>query len=287
MMSHPAHFDETKIERRHVQEAIQRFLSNPPDHRAPRSAYLVHAGQRLPAKLLVGMAHEIATGHRPISEEYTGGRASVRVLEKLGFETLYLATPPKSGQRNPEKSRRRAALRRLLEREFGPASLEHSFDSICVPDLVERQGLDPRIERVLAAVEAHRGYTVCGQKGRALKFDFYFERARLLLEFDERQHFTLPRAASLRSYPRGVRLGYDKLRWLALSEELRRGDNCPKYRDEQRALYDAIRDFAPSALGLAPLVRVFEDEVAWEREGPKSVNTRHLVSHIRRVIASV
>jgi hypothetical protein len=48
------------------------------------------------------------------------------------------------------------------------------------------------------------------------------------------------------------------------------GDNDPAWRDEQRALYDSIRDLLVAQVGLLPVIRVFEDDVHWEREGDRS-----------------
>ena len=105
-----------------------------------------------------------------------------------------------------------------------------------------------------------------GQINRKLAFDFYVPKVDLVIEFDERQHFTPPRAASLLAYPDDVELGFDRQRWISLSEQIKAGDNSPIYRDEQRAFYDSIRDITAPKFGLRPVIRIFEEDVIWEKE---------------------
>jgi len=276
-------FDEKLIQRKHVQAAIARYLRERPKHRPSRSAFLIHRGERLPAKMILKMAFAEATGEMPASETLTGGRASVRVLSSLGFETVYDKPPAQSGRRNPVKNRRREAFRRILAERWGEVETERRFDNLCVPDLGDRASLDPVLRRVLEAIESHRGKQVQGRKGHRLAFDLYLPAARVGIEFDERQHFTPLRAAALRAYPADAPLGFDRKRWIALSEEIRAGDNSPEYRDEQRAFYDAIRDLGAPGIGLRPVVRVFEEDVKWEQEGEDSAGAKRILAEIERL----
>jgi hypothetical protein len=144
--------------------------------------------------------------------------------------------------------------------------IEKKLDGVRVPDLTNRGGMDPTIQRVLERVEKARQRTISGRAGWVLAFDFFLPSVDLAIEFDERQHFTPLRAVALDAYPTGVSLGFDKERWIQLSEGIRAGDNNPAYRDEQRAFYDAIRDLMAPRIGLRPVVRIFEDDVRWEAE---------------------
>ncbi|MCK4444157.1 MAG: hypothetical protein KAW09_06415, partial [Thermoplasmata archaeon] len=87
----------------------------------------------------------------------------------------------------------------------------------------------------------------------------------LILEFDESQHFTAPRKIALENYPEELILGYDKNRWRTLCEQIDAKDNDPAcvYRDEQRAWYDALKDFLPTMMGLSPTVRLYSKDVHW------------------------
>ena len=59
------------------------------------------------------------------------------------------------------------------------------------------------------------------------------------------QHFTKPREIALGLYPQNIPYGFSVERWRKLCESLDKRDNDPPYRDEQRAWYDTLRDFAP------------------------------------------
>jgi hypothetical protein len=213
----------------------------------------------LPNKILRLAFHDL-TGRMPASEQLTGGRASVRVLTNLGFDAIDEKPPPRSN-RNPEKNARRAAFRRALVTRFGEANVEEKVPALCVPDLAERKSIDSDLMGTLVAVESVRGLSIQGRKNHVLRCDFYLPAHRMIIEFDERQHFTLPRAASLRAYPTTVPLGFDKERWIALCEEIQAADNDPFYRDEQRAFYDSIRDIVAPKMGFKPVVRIFEQDI--------------------------
>jgi hypothetical protein len=58
-------------------------------------------------------------------------------------------------------------------------------------------------------------------------------------------------------------LGFSRERWLQLCAELNRHDNSPPYRDEQRAWFDTLRDFAPACLGLQPVARIYAGAAIW------------------------
>jgi hypothetical protein len=83
------------------------------------------------------------------------------------------------------------------------------------------------------------------------------------VEFDEAQHFTRPRALALERYAASLNVGFSRQRWLQLCAELNRHDNSPPYRDEQRAWFDMLRDFAPACLGLQPVVRIYAGTAVW------------------------
>jgi hypothetical protein len=220
-------FDERLIERKHVKSAIERYCSEKPKHHAAKSAFLLWNGERLPAKYILRLSFQMATGCLPNAETLTGGRASVRVLKQLGFDTIY--EKPKSP--GPIKHERRKILKKVLESLYGTVHTEWKSDEIWVPDLTNRDGIDPEVRIVLDAVESHRGRIVKGRKGHRLAFDFYLTELKLPIEFDERQHFTPLRTVSLRNYPQGAQVGFDLQRWIGLSEKIRAGDNDPPYRD--------------------------------------------------------
>ncbi|MDE2185067.1 MAG: hypothetical protein KGJ78_18795, partial [Alphaproteobacteria bacterium] len=96
-----------------------------------------------------------------------------------------------------------------------------------------------------------------------LRCDFYVPRANLIIEYDERQHFTEPRALTLELYP-SLSLGFDIPRWLNACRKIRAHDNDPPYRDEQRAFYDALRDILSQPNG-TQLMRIKHGDWDWSR----------------------
>jgi hypothetical protein len=91
----------------------------------------------------------------------------------------------------------------------------------------------------------------------------YYVRNQFILEFDESQHFTKPRQISLENYPDDLKIGFDKYRWKQLSLKINKRDNDPPYRDEQRAWYDTLRDFASTYLNLEPTIRIYASDYIW------------------------
>ena len=277
-------FDERIICKRHVLQAINNYLSGNLKHAPAKSAFLIHKGNRLPAKFILRLAFKEATGILPHPETLTGGRASVRVLQNLGFEAIYDKPIRNTTGRNPVKSARREALRRILAAKWGSVVAEKRFSEICVPDLVNRNMISDHLIKILNSIESHRDIIVRGRKNLALAFDYYLPQADLVIEYDERQHFTPLRAASLRAYPKDILLGFDKKRWIQLADEIRAGDNSPVYRDEQRAFYDSIRDIMAAKIGLRPVVRIFDDDVHWEKDGDVSEKAIKIIHDIEILI---
>lgn len=106
--------------------------------------------------------------------------------------------------------------------------------------------------------------------------DYYIPRTKQIIDLDEPQHFTALRKLALSMYPDDLELGFDRDRWMELCKKHDRHDNSPIYRDEQRAWYETIRDFAPSILGLPPIIRVYEKDYTWcdlHPENPADVRT--------------
>jgi len=275
-------FDERQLTAHHILKAIERYLIERPKHSQARSAFLLVNEEKLPAKFILKMAFEELTGQMPTSEQITGGRASVRVLKNLGFNTIY-EKPPERRNRNLIKNARREALKQILGKRWGAVEAEYKFDEIKVPDIEERN-IEKELLNILDSIEAQRNIKIKGKKNHKLSCDFFLPEVNLIIEFDERQHFTLLRAASLQAYPPDITTGFDKQRWIDLSEKIRAGDNSPIYRDEQRAFYDSLRDIIAPQIGLKPVVRIFEEDVLWEKEGDLTDTAKEILRKIQEVI---
>ena len=276
-------FDERQLTKHHVLRAIERYIIERPKHFPARSAFLLFDGKKLPAKYILRQAFEELTGQMPTGEQITGGRASVRVLNNLGFNAIY-EKPLIRQNRNLIKNARREALKQILSKRWGTVKVEYKFDEIKVPNLEERYSIGNELLNILDSIEAQRNIKIKGQKNHKLPCDYYLSEVNLVIEFDERQHFTLLRAASLQAYPSDIAIGFDKKRWIDLSEKIKAGDNSPIYRDEQRAFYDSLRDIIAPQVGLKPVVRIFEEDVLWEKEGDSTVIAKEILENIQKVI---
>jgi hypothetical protein len=75
-----------------------------------------------------------------------------------------------------------------------------------------------------------------------LELDFYVPSLSLAFEFDEKQHFTAERAASLRCYQGNVHTHFNTEEWIDKCNAIRAVDTDPIWRDWYRAYRDAVRD---------------------------------------------
>ncbi|MGC9517471.1 MAG: hypothetical protein ACP5C3_07230 [Methanomicrobiales archaeon] len=119
------------------------------------------------------------------------------------------------------------------------------------------------LQEIYTSLQKHRGYKNFIRKKNLPNVDYYIVDLEFIVEFDESQHFTKLREIALEKYPAELEVGFDRNKWINLCKTLNRHDNDPKYRDEQRAWYDTLRDFAPSLLNLRPTVRLFAQDHVW------------------------
>ena len=151
----------------------------------------------------------------------------------------------------------------LLTCAFGPIHANHDLN---LPSSVgEWATLDhgDRLGRIYEALQKHRGHGQFVNVPKMPRVDYYVPNPGFIVEFDESQHFTEPRGLTLALYPPDLRTGFDRDKWKALCKTLNRHDNSPEYRDEQRAWYDALRDFAPERLGCQPTRRLVARDRLW------------------------
>jgi hypothetical protein len=154
-----------------------------------------------------------------------------------------------------------------LEKQFGKVSQEWSSGWPCrideILDLPLPHKTKQSLHKIYKALQDYRGYKDFVGVRKLPRSDYYIKSLNCIVEFDESQHFTAPRALTLSLYPRGVKLGYDKKDWLAKCRNINRHDNTPICRDETRAWYDALRDLLPIHFGMSPTVRLFSKQLVW------------------------
>jgi hypothetical protein len=133
--------------------------------------------------------------------------------------------------------------------------------------------LDGVLSTIHNALQQHRGFENFVGNARLRGVDYFLPEYSIAVEFDEAQHFTVPRGLTLKLYPADIRLGFDRKRWLDLCEDLNRRDNSPPYRDEQRAWLDVLRDFSAVLLEHRPTVRIFAGDERWCALDPARAET--------------
>ena len=156
-------------------------------------------------------------------------------------------------------------MHELLKRLYGACSVDHKFHWQTSLAAYRGTEIEPTLRNVADALKAYRGFGI-GEFVKAdqlARCDFWVPDPGFIVEFDESQHFTAPRRLALSAYPAGHPLGYSVERWIALCEQHDAKDNDPRYRDEQRAWYDTLRDLVPSLEGLQPTVRLYARDRAW------------------------
>ncbi len=117
---------------------------------------------------------------------------------------------------------------------------QKTFDWLVVPD--PNMMPDGVLKYIHTKLSRCRGYSDFVTPRYRLRCDFYVPSRGLVIEYDERQHFTMQRAAALQLYPSKLQLGFDIEEWIVSCNRIKAIDNSPVYRDEQRAFYDSMRD---------------------------------------------
>lgn len=68
------------------------------------------------------------------------------------------------------------------------------------------------------------------------------KKKKIIIEYDENQHFTEARKITLENYPKNIKVYFDKDYWIEQCKKINAKDNDPPDRDEKRAYYDSVRD---------------------------------------------
>lgn len=151
----------------------------------------------------------------------------------------------------------------LLEKIYGNVKPNFKFEVGTHPEDFKNTPYYNKLNEIYEALQNHRGFKEFIKAQTLPNCDFFIPNSGFIVEFDESQHFTLPRKMTLKLYPENIELGFDRKRWIMLCERIDAKDNDPPYRDEQRAWYDTLRDFLPVIKGLKATVRLFAGDFMW------------------------
>jgi len=279
--------DWSNVRKVHVNKACHRYNAGEEHpHRPAQNTFLLFEGKRYPAKFIRGLAYEIATGDKLKSNDYSGGTETVRFFRAFGFSVEYSGKvigerdnskiEQKSndtdikGEDNSSPKMQKAFLRKLLERRIGCVETEARFNWLEVPDCSSKDGtlkniyddLEKHLKTVKWDLVSKVGYKDFSIPGYKLACDFFIPSKNLIIEYDEKQHFTEQRAKSLVHYPSDLNFGFDIDKWHEACANIKAIDLDPIYRDEQRAFYDSVKDILAVRNGMT-LIRIKHGDYDW------------------------
>jgi len=161
-------------------------------------------------------------------------------------------------------------IRELLATIFGEVQVNHDID---LPSRIEdylNTDIYADIAPIYQSLQNHRSHNEFVKAKKLPRVDFFIPNKKIIIEFDESQHFTEPRGIALRLYPKTKQYGFSVDRWHNLCRDLNKRDNDPPYRDEQRAWYDTLRDFAPLLWKSGKIFRLYSRDLIWCSLNPKA-----------------
>jgi hypothetical protein len=159
-------------------------------------------------------------------------------------------------------------VRELLEKIYGPVIMNYRIPLGTKPEDFREHPRYPILNEIFTSLQKHRGFTEF-VRASYVDVDFFLPGQRMIVEFDESQHFTEPRKIALAHYPPDINVGFSRDAWMKHCDEIRAYDNDPSFRDEQRAWYDTLRDFLPAANGFMPTIRLYSRDMEWCTLDPK------------------
>ena len=294
------------IDRVHILKAIREI-----DRKGiPRGHYskkfqLFYKGKYYPPKYVISLANKYANGVKLDSSRFSGGRETNYFLERLGFEVIEfspstasvksISVRRKSSERKESRHDERCpeckrSIEAMLRKIYGRAEVNYMFETGTKPEDYKDATFYPKLKEIFSELQSFRGHRDFIRRPTLPRCDFFVPNPGFIIEFDESQHFTLPRKISLQNYPQNLKLGFSLTKWINLCEKIDARDNDPPFRDEQRAWYDTLRDFLPELKGLEPTVRVYSKEMQWcslNPEKPEDIaKFREFIENRRKKVSS-
>jgi len=277
------------IKREHIIKAVEEVRKGGiPKGRSSRKFLLELAKKYYPPKYVISLANKYANGEILDPTKFSGGKETNDFLRKLGFNIIDVSVQGKSTKLPKMKKERKSlnihngercprckeTIKRLLERIYGRVEENYKFDVGTRPENFKGRPYYNKLREIYEALQSYKGFKEFVKAKTLPNCDFFIPNPGFIVEFDESQHFTLPRKIALGMYPSNLELGFNREKWIRLCEQINAKDNDPPNRDEQRAWYDTLRDFLPAIFGLKPTVRLFAKDFVWcnlNPENPKDI----------------
>jgi len=169
----------------------------------------------------------------------------------------------------------------MLEKIYGEVRMGYDLEMPTALENYKYSVVYKDLKNIFYGLQNYRGHKNFVKAKKLSKCDFFVPSPGFIVEFDESQHFTLPRKIALQNYPENLKVGFSKDKWIVLCDKINGVDNEPIYRDEQRAWYDTLKDFAPRVKELKPTRRIFAKDCKWCSLDPKNPAD---VNKFRRII---
>ncbi|HAW49556.1 TPA: hypothetical protein DCX16_01195 [bacterium] len=267
------------IKKGHILKAIDEIeKTGVPKGRTSKKFLLEYNGRHYPPKYVISLANKYANGKELYPSEFSGGKESNDFIMALGFNIAGVqyseepASKPSIGDdkkscpqtTHDERCRTcKETFGAMLKKLYGEVKPNYKFDVGAHLEDYRNTPYYDRLKEVYEALQNHRDFKEFVKTETLPNCDFFIPNPGFIVEFDESQHFTLPRKITLENYPEDLKLGFDKEKWIKLCKKINTKDNDPPYRDEQRAWYDTLRDFLPAIKGLKPTIRLFASDFVW------------------------
>lgn len=153
-------------------------------------------------------------------------------------------------------------VRQLLEKIYGTVIPNYRIQLGTRPEELREHPRYSVLNDIYSALQNHRGFSEFVRVAY-VDVDFFLPEQKMIVEFDESQHFTELRKIALSHYPPDLNTGFSRNTWMRHCDEIRAYDNDPPFRDEQRAWYDTLRDFIPEMKGFIPTIRLYSRDMEW------------------------
>lgn len=266
------------IKQKHIIKAIEEIGKNgTPKRRSSKKFFLKYNGKCFPPKYIISLANKYANGKELDPKEFSGGAETNNFFIDLGFnivEYCYINPINKTLKENGRKkiskshhnercSKCKETVKKLLEKIYGRVEQNYKFEVGTRPENFLKTPYYSKLKQIYEALQNYRGFEEFIKAETFPNCDFFIPKPGFIVEYDESQHFTLPRKITFENYPEELKLGFDRERWIELCKKIKAKDNNPLDRDEQRAWYDTVRDFLPTIKGLNPTIRLFASDFEW------------------------
>ena len=154
-------------------------------------------------------------------------------------------------------------VRQLLSELYGTCHVNHAFPWPSQTYAYTGTVVGEILEAMEDALKRYRGHEDFIKAPQMPPCDYYVPGVSLIVEFDERQHFTGARRLTLEHYQSRVPVGFSTVQWVDLCARIAAEDPDPPDRDERRAWYDALRDLLPHLHRFNPTVRIHSASFCW------------------------